>query len=49
MSEPYRYRRKIVNIGNSRYVIIPADWKHHDGKEVILEVYPDKIIIRPAS
>jgi len=49
MSEPYRYRKKLISTGNSKYVLIPADWKHHDDKEVIVEVYDNKVIIKPVK
>jgi len=47
MGEPYRYRKRLINIGKSKYVLIPTDWKLRDSAEVILEVYDDKIVITP--
>ena len=26
MEEPYKFRKKLVKIGNTRYVSIPASW-----------------------
>ena len=49
MSEPYRYRKKLLSVGCSKYVLIPADWKHRDDKEVIVEVYDNEIIIKPVK
>jgi len=45
--EPYRYKKKLLMSGTSKYSIIPATWKYHKVKEVIIEVYEDKIVIRP--
>ena len=47
--KPYRYRKKLVKIGNSRYVIMPACWNHHDDKEITVEVYKDKVVILPVK
>ena len=49
MSEPYRYRKRLCWVGTSRYVLIPAEWKHIDDKEVIVEVYDDKVVIKPVK
>jgi len=49
MDEPYRYRKRLINIGKSKYVLIPTDWKHRDKAEVIVEVYSNKIVIKPAK
>lgn len=49
MGEPYRYRKKLMKVGTSIYCLIPADWKHSDKKEVIVEVYEDRVVIRPAK
>ena len=57
MGEPYRYKRKLVKIGNSFYILTPGDWlkaqakkmKVRDFKEVIVEVYDDKLVILPAK
>jgi len=53
MEKPYRYLRKLVKIGNSLYVIMPATWlKEHKlafkkmkVQEVVMEVFDDKIVI----
>lgn len=55
MEKPFRYRKRLVKIGNSNYVIVPDLWlrgraKHMKVKqitEVIVEVYTDKIVITP--
>ena len=49
MEEPYRYRKRLVSVGCSKYVLIPAEWKYIDDKEVIVEVWPDAIIVSPAK
>jgi len=49
MAEPYRYRKRLVSVGCSKYVLIPAEWEHIDDKEVIVEVWPDKIVVLPAK
>jgi len=49
MGEPYRYKKKLMKVGTAMYCLIPADWKHHDKKEVIVEVYDDRVVIRPAK
>ena len=49
MSEPYKYRKRLLKSGTSKYVLIPAEWKHIDDKEVIVDVYDDKVVIRPAK
>lgn len=57
MEKPYRYRKKIVRIGNSYYVNIPVGSnilvealraKKKD-QAMMMEVYPDKIVITPAK
>lgn len=55
MGEPYRYKRKLVKIGSSYYVLAPKEWLEIQTKKlkikrvrnVILEVYDDKLIITP--
>lgn len=55
MGEPYRYKRKLVKVGNSFYVLAPNDWLKMQAKklkikqvrEVILEVYDNKLVITP--
>lgn len=49
MNEPYRYRKKLLSVGCSKYALIPADWKHIDDKEVIVEVHEDKVVITPVK
>ncbi|GAI77629.1 unnamed protein product [marine sediment metagenome] len=53
MEKPYRYLKKLVKIGNSFYIIMPANWlnKHKAAfnkmkvQEVVMEVFDDKIVI----
>ena len=55
MEKPYRYLKKLIEIGNSSGIIIPAVWLRGVQKkmnlkkvvEVIVEVYKDKIVISP--
>ena len=55
MEAPYRYRKKLVKIGNSTCVIIPSGalvaWKEiikaNEVRNVILEVYKNRIVITP--
>ena len=55
MERPFRYRKKLVKSGGSSYMLIPVSdtgvWKSFklkEGlKEVILEVYKDRMVIRP--
>lgn len=49
MEKPFRYRKKLVQQGNSIYVIIPATCKISRAREVIMEVYKDKIVIFPSK
>ena len=53
MGEPYRYLKKLVKIGNSFYVGVPASWilkykavfKKLKVYEVVVEVFDGKIVI----
>ena len=51
MEEPYRFRKKIVKIGNSRGFIIQGDWlvlaNKKVGDVIYVEVYSDKIVLLP--
>lgn len=55
MEKPYRYLKKLVKIGNSFYVVMPATWLNKNKVafrkmkvyEVVLEVFDDKIVITP--
>ena len=51
MEKPFRYRKKLVKLGNSDYILLPADWirKHlkPNEKEVIVEIYKDEIKVFP--
>lgn len=55
MEKPYRYQKKLVIVGNSFAVIVPKNWlqaqakriKIKDFKDVLMEVYKDKIVITP--
>jgi len=57
MEKPYRYRKKILKVGNGYYVNIPVGSDvlvealrvKARGKAVMMEVYPDKIVITPAK
>jgi hypothetical protein len=49
MSEPLRYIKRLCKYGNGLYVLIPSDWKHHSEKEVVMEIYDDKIVITPVK
>lgn len=49
MERPFRYRKRLIKIGNSSYALIPAEWKHSKKKDVIVEVYSDKIVILPVT
>lgn len=45
MEKPYRYKKKTIDSGNSKVVVIPAVNGWAKVKEVILEVYKDRIVI----
>lgn len=53
--KPYRYQKKLLTIGNSVAVIVPKVWlqaqakkiKVKEFKDVLMEVYKDKIVITP--
>ena len=49
MEKPYRYKKKLLNSGTSKYVLIPATWEALKSDEVILEIYKDKIVIYPGK
>ena len=57
MEKPYRYRKKLVKIHNSFYVVAPKDWLEMQAKklkvkaiiDVIVEIYKDKIVITPTK
>lgn len=57
MEKPYRYKKKLVIIGNSTYVIVPMNvltawannFKIKKVTNVIMEVYKDKIVITPTK
>jgi len=57
MEKPYRYLRKLVKIGNSLYILTPIDWlraqarkmKIKEVKDVVLEVYDDRLVITPSK
>lgn len=48
MIEPLRSRRKLLKIGNSKYVLIPAYWQYTKRDAVIVEVFDNKVVITPA-
>lgn len=49
--EPFRFLKRLVRVGNSAGVLIPNVWfkfkKNSKVREVIIEVYSNKIIIKP--
>jgi len=49
MIEPLRSKRKILQVGTSRYVLIPAYWPHAKKEAVIVEVYENRVVITPAK
>jgi len=49
MGHTFRYRKKLLKVGHSRYVLIPADWQDRCGDDVIVEITDDKITIIPAE
>ena len=53
MEKPYRYRKKLIGSGGSCMILLPADWlatkKLKAGMNVVVEVYSDRIEIRPAK
>ena len=49
MGKPYRIRRKVLDIGNSKAVSLPSDWKCINAEKVDIEVHDDKIIILPVK
>ena len=49
MDEPLVSKRKLTRLGHSKYVLIPAYCRFIDVKEVLVYVYEDWIVIRPAK
>ncbi|MBA7551196.1 hypothetical protein ES705_43732 [subsurface metagenome] len=57
MEEPYKIRKKLVYVGNSRYVSIPASWLKKQAekmKKKVVEfldifIYDKYIEIRPSK
>ena len=53
MEKPYRYRKKLILSGGSLVMIVPNEWIVEqdltNGSEVSLEVFDDRIEIRPAK
>ena len=51
MEKPYRYRKRLISSGGSCMILLPATWliskKLTAGKEVVVEIYSDRIEIRP--
>lgn len=55
--EPYKYKKSLIKVGNSRMVSIPAEWLKKQakklGKKVLdtldLLIYDDYIEIRPVK
>ena len=55
MEKPYRYHKKLVIVGNSVAVIVPKIWlqeqekilRIEEVKNIVMEVYKDKIVITP--
>jgi len=53
MATPYRYPRKLMQIGNSFMVSLPVIWikanKVKKGSVVMVEVYEDRVVISQIS
>jgi len=49
MEKPFRSKRRVARFGNSNYVLIPAYSKISKCKEVIVEVYENRVVITPAK
>lgn len=57
MVEPYRYKKKLIKTGNSRYISIPANWLKKQAerlKKKVIEfldvlIYDKYIEIRPSK
>lgn len=57
MGEPYRYKKKLVKTGNSRYISIPAKWLKKQAERLKVKVvefldvliYDKYIEIRPSK
>jgi len=51
MEKPFRYIKRLIVSGGSNCLIIPMDWcvnhKLKKGSKVVVEVYTDRIEIRP--
>ena len=53
MATPYKYLRKLMQIGNSFMVSLPVIWikanKVRKGSVVMVEVYEDRVVISQIS
>jgi len=53
MATPYKYLRKLMQIGNSFMVSLPVIWikanKVKKGSVVMVEVYEDRVVISQIS
>ena len=49
MEQPYRYKKKTIKSGGSVVVVIPAVNGWRGTKEVMIEVYKDRIVITKAK
>lgn len=57
MERPFRYQKRLVRIGGSHYLLVPRSdtgtWERFfdtdDVKEVILEIYKDRMVIKPSK
>lgn len=49
MSKSYKIRRKVIELGHSKAVTLPGDWKGSKAESIDLEIFEDKIIITPAN
>ena len=49
MDEPLVSKRKLIRLGCSKYVLIPAYCRFIDVKEVLVAVYDDQVVIKPVK
>lgn len=44
----YRYKKKLIKLGNSKAIVLPMNFlkKFPDAKEILIEEYPNKLIIK---
>lgn len=57
MEKPYKYRKKLVKTGNSKFILMPLDWLEKQAKRLkkkVIEffdvvIYDKYIEIRPSK